>query len=393
MLKPIINIGIFAHADAGKTTIIENFLFACGNTKTLGSVDKGTSQTDFLEVEKSRGISVRSSYISFEYKNKQINLIDTPGHVDFTADVERSMRIIDSAILVISAVEGIQAHTETIWNGLKKRNIPVIIFINKIDRAGADSQLVIQEIEKELTSSLAVFHETINEGNNNASIQSVWNTKSVNEKTVENLAEFNDEILEDYLEGKIIDFEKTDKALIKAVTDAKIYPLLIGSAKNSTGITELLDAVIRYFTASSGKKEKSLSALIFGITHDKTMGKIAHVRIFNGQISNRELIYNYTRKTEEKITQVRKILAKSYKDIGTVSAGDIAGLCGLNNAQIGDILGQPSEHIPENISLKTPLLTVQVKAEKEKDYANLAYALQELSKEDPSLNFEWLKDE
>ena len=393
MAKAIRNIGIFAHADAGKTTITENFLFACGKIKLLGSVDKGTTQTDYLKVEKERGISVRSSYTSFEYKDSRINLIDTPGHIDFSADLERSLRITDAAILVISAAEGVQAHTETIWNGLKEKNIPIIIFINKIDRSGADFQIVIEEIEKELTPSLAVINEAINEGDNNASIQSIWNTEILNEKTLETLSETNDDILEHYLDGKAIDFEKADNALIQSVADAKIYPLLTGSAKNSIGIRELLEAVIRYFPISEGKEEDPLSALVFGISHDKTFGKTAYVRVFNGQINKRELIYNYTRKTEEKITQVRKTFAGSYQDIGFVSAGDIASLSGLKDAQVGDILGQTSEFIPEDISLKTALLTVQVKPEQEKDFADLAYALQDLSKEDPGLDFDRLKDE
>ncbi|MCD4793221.1 MAG: TetM/TetW/TetO/TetS family tetracycline resistance ribosomal protection protein [Bacteroidales bacterium] len=393
MSKTIRNIGIFAHADAGKTTVTENFLFASGKTKSLGKVDDGTTQTDYLNVEKARGISVRSSYTSFIWKDTLINLIDTPGHVDFTAEVERSLKVIDAAILVISAAEGVQAHTETIWNGLKKRNIPVIFFINKIDRAGADYQLATEEIEKELTVSLAVIHKVINEGNNDASIHSIWNTETMNNKTIENLSECNDEMLELYLNEKQIDFKLADNYLKFAIKNANIYPVLAGSAKNSVGIYELLDAVIHYFPKSSGKQDKDLSAVVFGISHDKTMGKTVHVKVFNGKINNREVIYNHTQKTEEKITQIRKVFAGSFSDTGIVSAGDIAGLCGLKDTQTGDILGQPSEHIPEDITLKTPLLTVQVKPLQEKDYADLAYALQELSKEDPSLNFDWLKDE
>jgi len=393
MQKQILNIGIFAHADAGKTTITENFLFASGKTKILGSVDKGTAQTDFLKVEKERGISVKSSYTSFDYKDTQINLIDTPGHVDFTADIERSIRIIDSAILVISAVEGIQAHTETIWQALKQRNISVILFINKIDRTGSDYLSVIQEIEKELTKSASVLQKANNEEDNKASVESIWNPENLNEQTIEKLAECNDEILEDFIEGKTIEFQKAETALKQAVKNACIYPILLGSAKNSTGTNELLDALINYFPVSKENETDKLSALVFGISHDKTMGKIAHIKVFSGQINNREVIYNHTKKSEEKITQVRKTLANSFEDIGTVNAGNVAGLCGLKNVQIGDILGQPSKDIPENISMKTPLLTVQVKAEQEKDYANLAYALQELSSEDPSLDFDWLKEE
>ena len=392
-MSKIINIGIFAHADAGKTTLTEHFLYLGGKIKKPGSVDSGTAQTDFLQVEKDRGISVRSSYISLEYNSKQINLIDTPGHVDFTSDIERNLRVIDAAILIISAAEGIQAHTETIWTGLKERNIPLIIFINKIDRVGADTQLVIEEIEKEICSSLAVLNQTVNEGENKADIHSVWNSGYMNEKTIENLSAFDDKLMEDYLDGKNIDFSRANSILTNAIQNAAIYPILCGSAKNAIGVQQLLEAVIKYMPESKGNKNGKLSALVFGISHDKTMGKIAHVKVFNGQIKNRELIHNYSKKTTEKVTQVRKTAGSTFIDTGIVYAGDIAGLCGLNSAQVGDILGSPSEYIPENIKLKTPLLTVQVKAENEKDYANLAYALQELSTEDPDLDFEWLKDE
>ncbi|NOZ34671.1 MAG: TetM/TetW/TetO/TetS family tetracycline resistance ribosomal protection protein [Chlorobi bacterium] len=393
MNKSIINLGIFAHVDAGKTTVTENFLFICGNTKTIGSVDKGTAQSDFLTVEKARRISVKSSYTSLEYQHTQINLIDTPGHVDFTADIERSMRIIDSAILVISAVEGVQAHTETILEGLKQRHIPVIIFINKIDRIGSDYISVINEIEEELKLSPAVLQKAVNEENNQVTIQSVWNSEYLIEETLEKLAECNDYILEDFLDNKNIDFNKADNALKQAVERNCICPVLIGSAKNSVGTTELLDAVINYFPAFKSNNEEDLSALVFDISYDRIMGKIAHTKIFSGNIKNRDFIYNYSKKTEHKIIQVRRTFANSFKDIGIAGVGDVIGLCGLENVETGDILGEPSEEVPKKICLKTPLLTVQVKAENEKDYADLAYALQKLSKEDPSLNFDRLNDE
>ena len=393
MHKSIRNIGIFAHADAGKTTLTEHFLFESGKIKTLGNVDAGTTQSDFSEAEKLRGISVRSSYTSFVWKDVQINLIDTPGHVDFSAEAERSIRISDAAVLIISAVEGVQAHTETIWNALKERHIPVIFFINKIDRAGADTQLVIEEIEKELTQSTAILQVAGNEGEANASIKSVWNETGLNEKTLEHLAEYDEELLDLYLDEKEIEFEKADFSLKRAVGNADIFPILIGSAKYSTGIKELLNALVHYFPEQKQMSEKNLSALVFAISHDKISGKIAHVRIFDGAINNREVVKNHTRNIEEKVTQVRKYFADSYEDIGTVSAGDIAGICGFKHAEVGDILGSPSEKIPENISLKTPLYTVQVKPVQEKDFAKLAYALQDLSSEDPNLDFVWFKEE
>lgn len=157
MQQKIRNIGILAHVDAGKTTITENFLYLSGQTKKLGKVDDGTTQTDFLDVERERGISVRSSNTSFEWGTVKINLIDTPGHVDFSSDVERVLRVLDGAILVVSAVEGVQAHTETLWNALRNLKIPTILFINKLDRTGSDFELVINEIRKELTNKIAIL--------------------------------------------------------------------------------------------------------------------------------------------------------------------------------------------------------------------------------------------
>lgn len=393
MSSKIRNVGILAHVDAGKTTINENFLYLSGQSKSLGSVDNGTTHTDFLEVEKDRGISVRSSNTTFYWNDVKVNLIDTPGHVDFSADVERVLRVLDCAVLVISAVEGVQAHTETLWNALQNLKIPTIFFINKIDRAGADVELVVSEINKELTNKLAVLFDTVNEASNEANIKSVWSADNVNEKVIEAVANTNESILEKYLEEQPLSFSELDQGLIEATHQNEIYPVLVGSAKNSIGVKELLDAIIHYLPGPKSDAEKPLSALVYNITHDKTMGKIANVKVYNGAIKNREMIKNASQEIEEKVTQVRKLFANKFEDVGVVEAGDIAGVCGLQNAKVGDVLGEFSDALPNNISLKTPLLTVQVKADNDKDYPALAEALQELSSEDPTLDFEWLRED
>jgi len=392
-MQNIRNIGILAHVDAGKTTITENFLFLSGQTKILGSVDDGTTQTDFLDVERERGISVRSSNTSFEWENVKINLIDTPGHVDFSADVERVLRVMDCAIMVISAVEGVQAHTETLWNALQNRKIPTLIFINKIDRAGADVELVINEIRKELTNNLAILSEVSNEASLNANVSFLWNNEVLNDTIIESIANTDEDVLDKYLDEHKFSFGELDKSLTKAVKNCNLYPVLMGSAKNSIGVRELLNAVIHYLPGYIADESKPLSALIYKIAHDKTMGQIAHVKVYNGTIKNRELINNATQNIDEKVTQVRKLISNKFEDIGEVNAGDIAGICGLQNARVGDVLGEFSDVLPKDISLRTPLLTVQIKAENDKDYPALANALQELSKEDPTLDFEWLKDD
>lgn len=394
------NIGILAHVDAGKTTITENFLYLSGQTKKLGSVDEGTAQTDFLDVERERGISVRSSNTSFEWEGVKINLIDTPGHVDFSADVERVIRVLDCAVLVVSAVEGVQAHTETLWNALQNLKIPTIIFINKIDRVGADVDLVINEIKRELTDNLVVFNEVLNEASNDANIENLWNEKNVSENIIEAIANTDESILEKYLDDQKLLFTELDNSLVKAVYQCNLYPVLMGSAKNSLGIKNLLNAVTHYLPEPYADETKPLSALLYKITYDKSMGQIAHVKVFNGVIKNREIIKNVSQEIEEKVTQVRKLISNKFEDIGEIKAGDIAGICGLQNAKVGDVLGEFSESLPDEISLRTPLLTVQVKpacpageVKNDKDYPALAEALQELSKEDPILDFEWLRED
>jgi ribosomal protection tetracycline resistance protein len=393
MQNKIRNVGILAHVDAGKTTITENFLYLSGQIKKLGSVDDGTTQTDFLDVERERGITVRSSNTSFDWEGIKINLIDTPGHVDFSADVERVLRVLDCAIIVISAVEGVQAHTETLWTALQNRKIPTLIFINKIDRAGADVELVINEIRKELSNNLAILSEVSNEASLNANVSFLWNNEDLNDTLIESIANVDEEILDLYLNEHEFSFGELDEVIKKVINSCKLYPVLMGSAKNSIGVRELLNAVIHYLPGPIVDETKPLSALVYKISHDKTMGQIAYVKVYNGLISNRELIRNATQNIDEKVTQVRKLISNKFDDIGEVLAGDIAGICGLQNARVGDVLGEYSDVLPEDISLRTPLLTVQVKAGNDKDYPSLANALQELSKEDPTLDFEWLKED
>ncbi|MFZ4520297.1 MAG: GTP-binding protein [Bacteroidales bacterium] len=393
MPHSIRNIAVMAHADAGKTTITEQFLFLGGQTRQPGNVDQGSAQTDFLPVEKERGISVRSAHTSFPWRNTRINLIDTPGHVDFSADVERIMRVPDGVILVISAVEGVQAHTETIWAALLERHIPVAFFINKIDRVGSDVEAVIAAIQKELRIKPVCLQEVAGEGGNDVSISGLWNEEHMQDSLVEYVVASDENLLNQYLEGKSIDFSALDLQMTRLIHNCEVYPLYFGSAKMGLGMEELLNSVVTYFPQPSGNPEGSLSALVYGIGYDKIMGKIAHVRIFSGSISNREVIFNATRQAEEKVTQVRRIFPGRYDDIGTVEAGDIAGISGFSSVQVGDLLGLAHENIPKEVKMRMPLLTVQVKALNPRDYPALAEAMQELSTEDPALEFEWLREE
>ncbi|MEI8049574.1 MAG: translation factor GTPase family protein [Bacteroidota bacterium] len=391
--ESIRNIAVIAHADAGKTTITEQFLYISGQTRQPGNIDQGTTQTDYLPVEKERGISVCSANTSFHWKNTRINLIDTPGHVDFSADVERMLRAPDAVILVISAVEGVQAQTENLWNALRDRNIPVLFFINKIDRIGADTESVIHSITKELYIRPIPFQETRNEGENDATITTLWSVESMSSILVEKIVESDEILLNRYLDGNQIAFEELDSQLTLLIHKCTVYPLLFGSAKLGTGIEDLLNFVVRYFPDSGGNPAKPLSALVYGISHDKTMGKIAHVRLFNGTINNRDVVFNATQGTTEKVTQVRRVFPGRFEDTGMAVAGDLAGISGLSCVCVGDILGDPDAEIPTEVKIATPLMFAQVKALNHKDYPALAVALQELSFEDPALEFEWLRED
>ncbi len=384
------NIAILAHADAGKTTITENFLFLAGKIKSIGSVDNGTTQSDCLPVEMERGISVRSSLISFHWNNTLINLADTPGHVDFSSDVERTLCAVDGAILVLSAVEGVQAHTETIFRALQNRKIPTLLFINKIDRVGADVEAVISDIRKELAPNIAVLQSVVNQGEGNAGILSRMQNTAVPAEIVEEVITVNDTLLEKYLSGENIDNETIIAELRKSVTVAAIYPVLLGSAKQGIGVVDLLNAVIEFIPAPSGDPRKPLSALVFGIGHDRVMGKMALLRVYDGSIGNRDMFSIAHSDYTCKVTQIRRIFSGKHEEIPVVSAGEIAAVCGLYSVQVGDILGVASDAVPPLIPLHAPLLTVQIRAVNDNDYPALAEALSVLSCEDPSLEFAWL---
>ncbi|MGZ2368998.1 GTP-binding protein [Ancylomarina sp. YFZ004] len=397
-MQNIRNIAVLAHVDAGKTTITENLLFLGGATRKMGSVDSGSAITDSLQVEKERGISVRSACTSFIWKDTQINLIDTPGHVDFSAEVERVLRVLDAAILVVSAAEGVQAHTHTLYEALRERDIPVLIFINKIDRSGADVLQVIQDLQKELKAPVFSLQSCLEEGSNEAAICDLWQDETnelgeeLRELSLEVLANTDEEVLEKYLDGEKLDPSYCISKAQHLCKQSKINPVLLGVAKNGSGMTELLDAIVTYFPNASAESDIEPSALVFKIEHDKTLGRLAHIRMFGGSLKNRDSIRNVIANRDEKVAQIRKIYTNKQVDIGSLQAGDIGLVSGMPEVQVGDILGNKNG-IPENTTLQIPLLIVGVKSKNEADYAKLAEALQELSSEDPLLQFEWFKED
>lgn len=387
--KGFINIGILAHVDAGKTSITELMLFKSGIIRSLGNVDKGTSQSDSLEIEKDRGISIRLSTASFAWSNINFNIIDTPGHLDFSSEVERSLLALDCAVLVLSAVEGVQAHTDNIWLALGKLNIPTLIFINKIDRSGADINAVLKDIQLELTGDITVMQTVSNESIDNISINKLDLHKSViREKIIEN----DNVLLEKYLEEGNISEEEIHNSFKHQIETSKIFPVLFGSAKFDIGITELMSFLSEFFPKAKGDENAEPSGVVYKLEHDQNIGKIASVRLFSGTLKNRGIINIKGSNESYKISQIRKLQGQKFLDTGILTAGDTAALCGISGIKAGDIIGNP-QGIKTDISLNTPLLTIKVSPEDKADYSGLVNAFQMLSDEDPSLQLLWLQDE
>jgi len=369
-------------------------LFASGALRTIGSVDKGTAVTDNLNVEKERGISVRAATASLEHNGTKVNIIDTPGHVDFSGEVERSLLALDAVVLVLSAVEGVQGHTITLFNAIKNLNIPCIIFINKIDRKGADVNLVMQQIQNELTDKSVLLQQANQLGNNEIQIETLFSDKVfITEAIIEKIVETDEGLLENYLEGEAIAFNQLDHALQNAVAKCQLISVFIGVAKSSIGLSELTHAITHYFPQSKDQDSAALSALVFKVEHDKSLGKMCYIRVFKGMIQPRDVLQKSSSSNDEpqKVGQIKSIVKGKYVDQANISSGDIGIVSGLSRAQVGDVFGESIKNF-ENYSLSTPMLTVQVKPEKPAEIMDLVKALTELSDEDPMLDLQWLSD-
>ncbi|REE91344.1 ribosomal protection tetracycline resistance protein [Paenibacillus taihuensis] len=399
------NVGIFAHVDAGKTTTTEQMLYLSGHIRSLGSVDTGTTQTDWLDVERERGISVRAAVTRLTWKETPINLVDTPGHVDFLSEVERSLRVMDGAVLIVSAVEGVQAQTEIIWQALRDLKIPTLIYVNKLDRIGADPLGVLGQIhrlmspqavpimapdgaEAEFRGSVSVVDEQSVEG----TVTQVEWAEPYRRILLEAVAEQDEDMLEAYLDGQSIGRDRLTAGLIDGVHRCALYPVLFGASGRGIGVEALMDAVVAYLPGPSGKEGDAVSGVIFKMERDPVMGKIAYVRLYGGVLRNRDTVLNYSRDLQDKVTQIRRVNGQKTEDIGVLKAGDIAAVYGWSRARIGDIIGNP-EAVPGEMKLAVPLLTVQVHWQSAAEYPAVVAAFQELADEDPLLDLQWLQDE
>ena len=419
-----LNLGILAHVDAGKTTLTERMLFAAGSIREAGSVDDGSTRTDSLSVERERGISVRTATASLRWHGKTVNIVDTPGHVDFAGEVERCLGALDIAIIVVSAPDGVRAHTENILRALDLCHTPRVLFVNKIDRAGAeqsapDSAVLSAALRRvtgaEMTYMNAQYVSNI------ATARATVHLRPIAEAATEALAEFDPEAEEAFLTDTVLPDDAAREKLCAAIRDCRITPILWGCAKNGTGVTELLDFCTDFMPDAADRASDALSGVIFKIEHDRTMGKLAYIRLFGGSLKSRDSVTlidpaaqtdpatadpepddavpveDDTPAAPWKITQIRRADVQNggrFVDAGSVTAGDIGVLCGLTGAKCGNFVGAVTGNTTARLA--SPLLSVQVRPTAEEEakmpgeaLPSLANAMRELSEEEPYLDAKW----
>jgi elongation factor G len=432
-LRRIRNIGIAAHIDAGKTTTSERILYYSGKTYKMGEVHEGSATMDWMEQEQERGITITAAATDFEWKGYQVNLVDTPGHVDFTIEVERSLRVLDGMIAVYDAVSGVEAQSETVWRQADRYGVPRICFINKMDRAGADFWAAVNSIREKLgANALAIQIPYGQEDQFSGVIDLIeeklfrWDERSARGEVfdildipvefleaatkargelIESVVEHFDDLLERYLNGEpptVIDLKK---ALRQLVISRKAFPVLCGSAFKNKGIQPLLDAVIDFLPSPldvppvkaihPDKPDKEiicpinrrshLAALAFKIANDAFSGVLTFVRVYSGTLKAGDQVYNPRLDKKERIQKIFKIHANSRSEVFEVGAGDIAGVIGLKFSGTGDTLCHVSHPLLlESIQFPAPVISVVVEAKSSADQDKMMAGLERLVREDPS---------
>jgi elongation factor G len=429
-LTKLRNIGIAAHIDAGKTTVTERILYFTGTTRKMGEVHDGQATMDFMKQEQERGITIASAAISCEWRNHQINLIDTPGHVDFTIEVERSLRVIDGMIAVFCAVGGVEPQSETVWNQADRYRVPRIAFINKMDRTGADFPAVVEQMNKYLDANAFPFQVQMGEEENFHGMIDVIERKAYKfeeferveipipaeylekvEKAraliVEKVAEFDEEIMEMFFEEKDVPADKLKHAAREATLKMLITPVFCGAAYKNKGVQLLLDAVTDYLPSPVDKgavtgtdlidEEKvhtihpsvkePFTALAFKLIHDPYVGQQTFTRVFSGQLKSGMQVFNSTKGKHERIGRIMKIHAKEREEVSEAGPGDIVALIGLKLTKTGDTLCSDDHRLLlESIHVPPSVIELKISPEKRQDQAKLGEALHKLATEDPSFN-------
>ncbi len=380
-MKNTRSIGIFAHVDTGKTTLSERLLSIAGAIRQTGSVDRGTAHTDRLDVERRRGISVQAACAPLQWNGARINLIDTPGHADFAAEIERSMWALDAAVLLVSGPDGVQPHAELLMKNLRRQQIPTLIFVNKMDRGNADPAAVLAEAQKKLDHRIVDFSD--------------------DDALMARIAEDDEEALDAYLNGDVYPHRTLHAKISELFCKNEAFPLFFGSAMTGDGVAELLDAVAS-MVRPAGSAEQPACGVVFALDSDSSMGRGAYVRMFSGTLRNRDLITlpivretAYARKeyTEQrKITQIRDLAVDGRGgDLGVLEAGEIGIVFGLGDISVGQVIGDASL-LPRSMDqglLREPLLMVKVNPPSDADRPALQKALGVLKSEDPLLDVQY----
>ncbi len=382
-------VGVVAHVDAGKTTLIEQLLYNTNAISIAGRVDKQNTFLDYHSIEKKRGITVFSEQAIIQYKGSVIHLVDTPGHTDFSSEMERSLRILDCCIVVISASSGTQAHTETLWKLLRKYNIPTIFFINKLDILDSDFNKVIENINTFFTNDTLIMSKPNYIDNNFKGITSLFNDNHFSTEIIEKVAEYNDDILNKYLNEANIHYDEINKSISNLTISCNIFPVLCGSTLKNIGISSLLDTIDKVIKTNYNI-EDDFKGYVYKIRHDENMHKLSFIKVLSGSIIVKDtLTHNQVDEPiEEKINQIRIYNGNSYTTVPCLNAGEYGAVLGLNSSYISECFGNESTY--EDIL--TPALRSKVTFDTKYNYKEILKIFEILTQEDPSLNVSWISE-
>jgi elongation factor G len=430
-IASIRNIGIIAHIDAGKTTVSERVLFYTGLTHRLGSVDEGTTVTDFMPQERERGITIQSAAISCTWRDHQINIIDTPGHIDFTAEVQRSLRVLDGGVVVFDGVAGVEPQSETVWRQADRYGVPRICFVNKMDRVGANYGRTLDSIVKRLGANPVAVQMPIGAESDFCGVVDLIEEKAIlycdqehtepmetevpeelraevalhREQMIEKLAEVDDDLAVRYLEGEDLTVAELKSVLRTATLNGEVVPVLCGTALRNKGVQLLLDAVVEYLpspldvppmigrnvdtdesVSCPADPSQPTAALVFKITTDPYMGRLAYFRVYSGVVRRGEVLVNTTTGQAGRIGRLVRMHADRREEVDEIRAGDIGAVLGLKDTTTGETLSAPEVPIAlEQITFPAPVIELAIEPHTKADQDKLGLALQRLLEEDPTL--------
>jgi ribosomal protection tetracycline resistance protein len=386
LLRRTLNLGILAHVDAGKTTLTERLLYAAGVIDEIGRVDDGSTQTDYLALERQRGITIKSAVVSFVIDDVTVNLIDTPGHPDFIAEVERVLSALDGAVLLVSAVEGVQSQTPLLMRALQRLHVPTLIFVNKIDRQGADCDRVLRAISERLTSAIVPLGSTRELGTRAADF-TLWGAADAAfaAALAPALAERDDALLAAYVDGETsVSYPRLRDELAAQTKRALLHPVFFGSALTGAGVDSLMSGIAELLPAADGDVDRPVSGTVFKIERGPAGEKIAYVRVFSGAVRTRDRV-RFGEDGERKVTAISVFDNGSTVRRGSICAGEIGKLWGLDEIQIGDAIGQRHASAEQHHFAPPTLETVVVPVCRE-DKGRLRAALAQLAEQDPLIN-------